>query len=123
MENEIILTVSDMEVRPKFIAAMIDWYGLTRKTKNKLLKAFLNKELDYPDQWYYMAVIIPVMDGCADYDRAVIFLDEFPPIRGGYVETAIAEYINDPNAESAVACHCCPCGSVTAKTKIVGMPI
>lgn len=123
MKNKFVFNVIDTEIRPKFAAAMIDWLELTKKTKSKLLNSIMGEALDDPDRWYYLAVIIPITDGFLEYDRAFIFLDDFAPMRGGYIENAIAEYINDPKAENAVSCHCCPCDSVIGKTKFTVIPV
>lgn len=84
--------IFDVDFCGDYFAAFIDWFALDIKVREGLLKDIQDKELEYEDQWYYAAIIIPCRDKIPEPEKAFLFLDDFAPVQGGFVEGEIAKY-------------------------------
>lgn len=98
--------ITDIRIHQNHFAASIDWFELSIDMRNELLYEFMGKTLDYEDQWYYVAVIIPHKNGIPEPQKAFLYLDEFEPDTNedNYFRRGISLY--SEQGTSYVSEHC-----------------
>lgn len=87
-----VSVITSANMRDEFAEIKLDWFQLPFSVRAQLIADNMEEELESDDEWYYISIIVPLLNGIPNFGNTYYYVDDYAPNEAMYEEFVKSNY-------------------------------